>query len=1259
MKIPLKPENSRFTDDQWLAVYESGHNLLVSASAGSGKTTVLVERVIEKIKRGTNVDELLIVTYTDAAAREMKERIQSALQQAITQENNLEQKRHLIRQIALLPQASISTIHSFCLQVIRRYYYLIDLDPVFRLLTDDTEIALLQEDVWNEVREELYGEENSLFKELTASYSNDRSDAGLTDLIFSLYDFARANPHPDTWLNQLGDLYMVEDDQLTHGTLYQHLLKPQLIDILENLAELALAAVKIGESSDELDKQREIATQEASLFNQLLEGIRADQYEQVFEQCRSFVFDRWKAAKRSADEDIKEAAGEMKVFRDQYKNRFQEMKEHYFSASAADQVERMKKTLPLIQEMTRVTRLFTQAYTERKRERHVLDFNDLEHLTLNILAQFQDEKWQGTEASLHYREKFKEVMVDEYQDINQLQENILFWLTHPNEEDGNLFMVGDVKQSIYSFRLADPGLFLQKYEQYRDHHKGERIILADNFRSRGEVLDFINLLFIQLMDRSVGQMAYDDAAQLVQGFTAFPKTDDHQPEILIYEKEVEDIDEEDPTDFSIDTKTEGELTMVGQKINELIQSGFQVYDKQLKRNRAIRYADIVLLTPTKKNNADIQSLFKQLDIPLLVNDTQNYFQTTEITIMMSLLKVIDNPYQDIPLASVLRSPLVGLDENELAAIRITKKTGDYFDAVKAFYDEYRNEQRGGRFNQQLYLKIEQFLSQLTKWREEARRESIVELIWTIYEDTGFLDYVGGMSSGRQRKANLHALYERASSYEKTSFKGLFQFVRFIERMQKKDKDLAEPTAISEDENAVRVMTIHASKGLEFPVVFVLDLSKRFNLQDTQQAYVFNERYGVGTDFKDLRYRLRYTTLPEIALKAEKKKLLLAEEMRKLYVALTRAEEKLFLVGSYKNEAAAWKEWGLVSSHQPTVLPADMRLTANSLMQWIGQAMVRHPQAKNDYLPATAVNGEIRHHQATFSITFVNEEELKANMKEESTVDDEQWLERLDQTETVKLTDGAHIRSLNEAMHLIEATYDYEAATRTTSYQSVSEVKRLFEEPDDSGRMAKIDINAPRLSNRYTQDRLERPAFMTQITAPTSAEVGTATHLVMQSIDLSQEQTEEQIEKTIQTLVQKGLLTKDVAKRIRRETIQRFFDTTFGQQILRDHELVYRERPFSLLMDAGLIFTDMEEKAGDKILIHGIMDGFIEYEEEAILFDYKTDRVQHLGEQAREKMLEKYRGQMGLYRTALERILNKPVTHTYLCLLDNGEIVTVE
>ena len=655
-QIPLKPQNERFTDDQWQAIFDQGDNLLVSASAGSGKTTVLVRRVIEKLKMGFDIDELLIVTFTEAAAREMKERIQEALQESVNSESDPVRRQHFTKQLVLLPTANISTLHAFCLTVIRRYYYLIDIDPVFRMLTDETETILMKEDVWDELREALYAENDERFFQLTMNFSNDRSDDGLTNLVFSLYEFARANPDPQKWLEQLSDNYRLPEG-LAKSRLYQKQIRPlvladiyQCVQLYEQMTQLA--------QGEGLEKMHEQVAGEQQQIKNIYEAFSQDRLEEAYAGLEQLTFSTFKSSRKA---ELKEISNEVKGMRDKAKKLIQQISKSYFPVSPSQMEELTDKALPLVEEMTKVTQSFMDGFSMRKREKGVLDFNDLEHLALQILTEKTKDVWLPSEASKHYRKKFKEVMVDEYQDVNQLQEAILYWLREPDDTKGNMFMVGDVKQSIYSFRLADPSLFIGKYENFSKKEGGRRIVLAENFRSRKEVLSFTNLIFEQLMDPAVGQINYDEAAKLIQGFSDFPENEQFEPEIMIYEKEQEESEIEIPTDDILEDKTEGELFMTGLKIRQLIDSSFMIYDKKSKKSRPIEYKDIVLLTPTKKNNLTILEIFKTLDIPLEMNDAQNYFQATEIRTMISLLQLIDNPYQDIPLAAVLRSPIVGLN----------------------------------------------------------------------------------------------------------------------------------------------------------------------------------------------------------------------------------------------------------------------------------------------------------------------------------------------------------------------------------------------------------------------------------------------------------------------------------------------------------------------------------------------------------------------------------------------------------------------
>ena len=671
-QIPLKPQNERFTDDQWQAIFDQGDNLLVSASAGSGKTTVLVRRVIEKLKMGFDIDELLIVTFTEAAAREMKERIQEALQESVNSESDPVRRQHFTKQLVLLPTANISTLHAFCLTVIRRYYYLIDIDPVFRMLTDETETILMKEDVWDELREALYAENDERFFQLTMNFSNDRSDDGLTNLVFSLYEFARANPDPQKWLEQLSDNYRLPEG-LAKSRLYQKQIRPlvladiyQCVQLYEQMTQLA--------QGEGLEKMHEQVAGEQQQIKNIYEAFSQDRLEEAYAGLEQLTFSTFKSSRKA---ELKEISNEVKGMRDKAKKLIQQISKSYFPVSPSQMEELTDKALPLVEEMTKVTQSFMDGFSMRKREKGVLDFNDLEHLALQILTEKTKDVWLPSEASKHYRKKFKEVMVDEYQDVNQLQEAILYWLREPDDTKGNMFMVGDVKQSIYSFRLADPSLFIGKYENFSKKEGGRRIVLAENFRSRKEVLSFTNLIFEQLMDPAVGQINYDEAAKLIQGFSDFPENEQFEPEIMIYEKEQEESEIEIPTDDILEDKTEGELFMTGLKIRQLIDSSFMIYDKKSKKSRPIEYKDIVLLTPTKKNNLTILEIFKTLDIPLEMNDAQNYFQATEIRTMISLLQLIDNPYQDIPLAAVLRSPIVGLIEPELASIRLANRAHTY------------------------------------------------------------------------------------------------------------------------------------------------------------------------------------------------------------------------------------------------------------------------------------------------------------------------------------------------------------------------------------------------------------------------------------------------------------------------------------------------------------------------------------------------------------------------------------------------------
>lgn len=1219
--IPLKPKNETFTDKQWQAVFDSGDNLLVSASAGSGKTSVLVRRVIEKLKNGSNIDELLIVTFTEAAAREMKERIQQALQDAINKESQQERRNHFVKQLTLLPRAPISTLHAFCLTIIRRFYFLIDLDPVFRMLTDDTERLLLKEEVWEELRESYFDSSDQEFYRLAENFSNDRSDDGFTDLIMSLYDFAKANPNTADWLKQLPQNYDTTQG-LVGNKLYQNQVKPLILANLQTAIGQQKTALEIAQNAGSMEKAELLLENELEQARRLWSYVNEDNVEQAYEQLSTFDFQRYPTFNKQ--EELKEISEDsIKPRRNSAKELIKET-ETYFAQPPEKMLELMDYTKPLVKKMGEVTLNFVEKYQKRKQVKGVLDFNDLEHFALDILR----GSGKGSEASNYYRERFEEVLVDEYQDTNRLQEAILFWLCNPEPEYGNLFMVGDVKQSIYAFRLADPTLFVDKYSAFAYNEGGRRIILAENFRSRKEVLQFTNLVFEQLMDETVGQIPYDEAAQLVPGLSLFPASENFNTELLLYEKEVE----EDPT--VVDDKTEGELYLVALKIKELVENKFMIYDKKQKENRPITYEDIVLLTPTRKNNLVIMDVFKQFQIPLEVNDAQNYFQATEVQVMVSLLEIIDNPYQDIPFAAVLRSAIVGLNEEELTKIRLAKKEGNYYEAFLSYLE---NED-------ELAKRLRSFNEQLESWRSLSRRRALSELIWTIYQETAYLDYVIGLPSGRQRYANLVALAHRAETYEQSSFRGLYQFIRFIEKMQEKDKDLAEPLALSQ-EDAVRVMTIHASKGLEFPVVFLLDMTKQFNYSDFTTRYIFEEKLGAGIQYID-QEQVCYDTLPYQAIKQQRIKKMLSEEMRKLYVALTRAEQKLYLVGSYKTKEEALKSWQKALDQENKVLDPALRLKGKAnLMDWVGMTLIRHPDMQN-YIQADSK--KTIEHPAHFAIHWSNQAQLAEAIKEYQNPEP--------QRENLTPPEKAEV---NELQQRLDFVYPMQKSTKTTSYQSVSEMKRLYNDPDEQ-QLNKIswESTLEQQQNqhyRYVSEELARPRFM-QEEKVDAATIGSATHNLLQLLPLTIPPTFDNIKQRLAKLVEQQQIESQVAEKIDLSAILWFFQTELGEKILATPELVHREQPFSMLKDAREVFLDFDE-ADAELLIHGIVDGYIEYEDYVILYDFKTDVVYN--EQRKQELINNYQGQLRLYREALTQALNKPVVNTFLILLNHKEIIEME
>ncbi|TMU88420.1 helicase-exonuclease AddAB subunit AddA [Bacillus sp. BHET2] len=1246
--IPAKPDHVTWTDDQWKAIWAKGQDILVAAAAGSGKTAVLVERIIQKILAEDDrmdVDELLVVTFTNASAAEMRHRIGQALEKAIDEDPH---SHHLRKQLSLLNRASISTLHSFCLEVIRKYYYLIDIDPGFRI-ANETEGDLLRDEVLDELFEEEYGkEDNQSFFKLVDTFTNDRSDGALQDMIRKLYDFSRSHPNPDEWLRGLDEMYVIEEGAEIDQLSFIH---PLLTDIqlqLHGAKSLFKRALDLTRVPGGPGPRAENFLDDITVVESLEESHRHS-WNALYEKIQTLTFTKLKPCR--GDDFNKEIVDEAKKLRDQGKKALEKIQEDFFSRRPQSFLEDMLKMKDVIHSLAEVVVEFGSRFKQVKEEKGLVDFADLEHFCLAILRDPASDALRPSEAAEQYKHKFKEVLVDEYQDTNMVQESILLLITEEHEAVGNRFMVGDVKQSIYRFRLAEPNLFLGKYTRFLpvSGESGMKIDLSQNFRSRKEVLEGTNFLFKQIMGASVGEMEYNREAELVKG-APYPEEKEYPIEVALINQESNEASAEEEELSIFDEgdieKSVLEARYMANKVKMMIEERTPIYDAKTKTERQVQYRDVVILLRSMPWAAEIMEEFKRQGIPIYANLSTGYFEATEIAIMLSLLKVIDNPYQDIPLASVLRSPIVGLDEQDLASIRIHSRAGTYFEAVKKFADEKPTNPR----EEETFEKVKVFLYHLQNWRTKARQGSVTELIWQLYRDTRFYDYVGGMAGGKQRQANLRALYDRARQYEETSFRGLFRFLRFIDRMRERGDDLGVARALSEQEDVVRLMTIHSSKGLEFPVVFVAGTSKQFNLMDLNASYLLDKDLGLATKFTDPEKRISYPSLPQLAFKRKKRMEAISEEMRVLYVALTRAKEKLILVGTVKSLEKSLKNWRSALGQTEWLLSDYDRAQASSYLDWIGPALMRHPQGGElggeSLSEGIKMNEEIFQHPSSWNITTIHKSELGAEDEEENS-EESYWQE--------KVKNGLEVESNSsykeEVLNRLSWKYPHLSATSLRSKQSVSELKRMVEIRDEA---SSIDI-----LRRHQKPVYNRPQFM-QSKELSPAERGTAMHTVMQHISFADGvPTGEKVEQLLSRLVHKEILTEEQKKAISLDNIVEFFQSDLGQRMV--HAMaIQREIPFSMSVPLSEISETGEGAPEETILVQGVIDCVFRDEAGIVLLDYKTDgihdRYKEGFTEARPILEERYKVQIELYTRALESIWKETVSEKYLYFFDGGHVL---
>ena len=1227
--------NPKWTDEQKLAIEKNGNNILVAAAAGSGKTAVLVERIIQKIiKDKIDIDKLLVVTFTNAAAAEMRERILESIYKELDVNPNDE---HLKKQIMLLGKASICTIHSFCLDVIRNYFYEIDLPANFKISSDE-DIAILKQETLEDVLDDLYESEDEDFMKLVDTYASYKDDEKIRNLINTIYNFIQSNPFPMEWLNEKVEVFNKPENvkdfsECDFGKILIKDLSDKVYDAVCNYKVLQRRLEKLPEYPLMLNTiETEIDL--LKVFYDKLQIGWDEAYD--FKGPKSLEFPKWKADKDGSKDFIKE----IKTKRDDIRDHIRKEIDRVLKYSSSAAYEDIYEMYDILNSLKQVIEKFEIEFKKRKKDKNTLDFSDIEHYALQILVQKNEEGlYVPTDVAKNYQDKFVEIAIDEYQDSNQIQEYILSKISKGN----NIFMVGDVKQSIYRFRQACPELFMEKYNTY-----GENIIqLFKNFRSRKNILDFTNIIFKNIMSVEFGELDYTEKEYLNYGMVDYPEDDnsysnpenaktelllietkDEEQEVDIYKKAEEDEEQEDEQDIEdalqILEKEEIEANFVSQKIKEIINSKIKIYDKNLKELREVEYKDIVILL---RQTATVAPIFEKTltknSIPVYSDANSEFIDSYEIQTVVNVLKIIDNPLDDIALVSTMRGEIGEFTDNELVEIRLFNKDSNYYNAlIKA-----KNELKGD-----LGSKVNNFLEQFELWKIKAKYLSLAELIWDIYTVTGFYNYVSLMPNGNIRKNNLKKLFERAKAFENSSFKGLFDFIRFLQRVKTGNSDLSPAKLIGENENVVRIMSIHKSKGLEFPIVFLSNIGKQFNEMDLRQEILLHEKYGLGPQYINTEMNITYSTSSKDAIKIVNKKEAMSEEMRVLYVAVTRAREKLYITGTSKNIFDSINKktelLNIYSRKNGKINPILLQ-KAKSYLDWILQ-VVQSKELENN------IELKIINKKDIVQVEEINNDLRKFDFS----------------------------KNINNEQIAKELNFEYSnyLATILPLKSTVSKIKELNEEDGlfdfTSGDQMVIDyskLNESKEQKVFIKNELDfensKPLFMQESNDLTGTQKGTVMHFVLEKIDFSRTYTKEELEEFVNGLVDNNYLTKEQVESIRLDKIQNFLESTIGKELLSAKK-IFKEKPFVTKVLVKEIFKDIE--SDDYVLVQGIIDLFYQNSQgEWVLLDYKTDFVPDGDINILKK---KYYKQLEIYKKALEDVLGTKVNHTYIYSLNINEKV---
>ena len=1345
----------KWTQEQQNVIDSRGGNLLVAAAAGSGKTAVLVERIIQMILNSDlkiDIDKLLVVTFTNAAASEMRERIGDAISKKL--DENPEDE-HLQDQLVLLNKASITTIHSFCLEVIKSNFHKINLDPNFRI-GDETECSLMKLEAIDETFDILYEQNDEEFCYLVDCYAEKRGDSNLQNLILSIYSFVMASPYPKVWLKESAEDFNITDDFDFATSKWAKAILETVKIQMEGIEKSLCKAIEDVYGIDELVTFTDKLKIEYEKIKEILYACDTS-WSDAYRQISSMTFENYaKGVKRipkDAPSYIKEEKDKAKKIRDNAKKSIEKIKTSVFNKNYDDLKDEIKFLYPIVKSLSDVVLMFEQIYSQKKRDKGIIDFNDIEHFALQILTETDengdfvfDEEGKNipSDIALEYREKFYEIFIDEYQDSNQVQEVILS--TIAKQKEPNRFMVGDVKQSIYRFRQAKPEIFLQKYATYDTDlsSKYKKIMLYKNFRSRKEVVDSVNYIFEHIMSKNLGEIDYNEEEKLNLGAN-FEEVEDEKiilggaTEIHLMEKkvpEVEDPDEEEEEGEDLDA-SQIEARMVGKIIRDIMRPNengeiMQVFDKKLETYRNVEYKDIVILLRATSAWAPVfaEELIN-MDIPTYADMGQGYFETMEIQVIMSFLKVIDNPMQDIPLIAILRSPIYGFTPEDFIDIRITDKKVSFYEAMMMFVGEkidlsneeeqdiaedeisddigneiidvnineensyvdadmddyyqninyedfeYENEEfiyndevmyesyisenveddliyeinsniEGDEESQksELELKVRRFLDDLKELQEKSMYMSTDEFLWYIYTNSGYYAYCGALPGGSQRQANLRILFERAKQFEETSFKGIFNFINFISKLKKSNSDMGSAKTLGENANVVRIMSIHKSKGLEFPIVICSGMGRNFNTMDFRKDVLYHHELGYGPQIVDFERRISYPSIAKEALKCKINIENISEEMRILYVALTRAKEKLIITSSIKDIEQNMHKWSSNISTEKMVSKYDI-LNGKNYMDWMMPAIIKHKDLEDireTYNLSTSISME---DESKWSVKTWNRDDMDFEKHEK------EGIREVLNTMDLSQHDTEYYEQIEKKLNF---EYPYLGVVKKAASISVTEIKKRqeeYEEQDDSLGLYKHKTT------------LKKPKFLSESQKTekiTGARRGTIVHLIMEVLDFEKVNTESEIKAQIQDLVKRRIITEKESQVLSPRKIMRFFKSPIAKRMLsskfvkREQKIYTQIKMNDIYLNDEIFKNNRETYENESVMLRGVIDLYFEEDDGLVILDYKTDFVD---ENNKKEIIHKYKKQIEIYADVLSKLTGKKVKEKYLYLFGIDEQVKVD